>query len=91
MRIALKFFVPVAVLAVCGSASPVSAAPSRIDPDPRSLTLGELMDREQRIALPVPRKKPAPRVVRQPVVPQEAVTVIVPGGRLRAPPKPMAR
>ncbi|HRE20719.1 MAG TPA: hypothetical protein PKW21_06765 [Rhabdaerophilum sp.] len=64
----------------------VRAAGFTIDPDPASPTLGELVDRENSVAsaLRGPAEgRPRPVVVRVPATPREAVTVIVPGRRLR--------
>lgn len=62
------------------------AAGFSIDPDPASPTLGELVDREKLAADtlrgPSVTSRPA-NVTRVPVMPREAVTVIVPGRRLR--------
>lgn len=59
---------------------PVLAAGFAIDPDPRSPTLGEIVDREDRARLPIA----PPRQVRaQPVIPRGAVTVWAPGVRPR--------
>ena len=60
-----------------------------IDPDPTSLTLGEILDRVARANAPRPALKPvAPQqvtgeVVTMPAVPQGAVTVLAPRVRHR--------
>lgn len=73
----------VALLALCQA---VSAAGFSIDPDPASPTLGELVDREagpvRVLRGPVVERNPA-TITRVPAMPREAVTVIVPGRRLR--------
>lgn len=63
--------------------APALAAGFAIDPDPRSPSLGEILDAEKR-AKPPPRAELAPaRISTKPVVPQGAVTVVVPRARLR--------
>jgi hypothetical protein len=57
-----------------------------IDPDPNSPLLGDLLDRETRASHPAPvQAAPQPRVRATPVVPREAVTVLVPGRKLKHP------
>lgn len=75
------------VLAVCAATCGVARASGfAIDPDPASPTLGELVERESGAARalrgPV-AARPQPIVTRVPHAPREAVTVIVPGRRLR--------
>lgn len=66
---------------------PAAARGFAIDPDPRSPLLGDLLDREAKTtAQPAPESAPRVRVRANPVVPGEAVTVIVPGRRLKHPP-----
>jgi hypothetical protein len=65
---------------------PARAAGFSIDPDPNSLTLGEILDREAKANAPRPALKPVvvqvpADVVAMPAVPQGAVTVL--GPRLR--------
>lgn len=59
---------------------PALAASFAIDPDPRSPTLGEIVDREERARLPAPPIRP---VRTQPYVPPGAATVWAPGVRMR--------
>lgn len=63
-----------------------SAAGAKIDPDPASPLLGELLAREAagREAAPAKPEPESRRGVRAaPQVPRGATTVLVPGGRLR--------
>ncbi len=75
------------LIAVSGAGVPVvQAAGSRIDPVPGSPLLSELVEREAAALRPLPQPAPrteAPPARSQPHVPRGAVTVIVPGGRLR--------
>lgn len=59
---------------------PAFAAGFAIDPDPRSPTLGEILDREEQARLPVAPVRP---VRTQPYVPPGAATVWAPGVRMR--------
>ena len=63
-----------------------TASGSAIDPDPTSPTLGELVDREKGTSAALRRpvvERSRVIVTRAPVPPRGAVTVIVPGRRLR--------
>lgn len=59
---------------------PAFAAGFAIDPDPRSPTLGEILDSEERARLPAAPVRP---VRTQPYVPPGAATVWAPGVRAR--------
>lgn len=63
--------------------SPALAAGFAIDPDPRSPTLGEMVDREDRARRPVV-VPPVRNVRTEPVVPRDAVTVWAPGVKPRS-------
>ncbi|MCZ8184610.1 MAG: hypothetical protein O9322_16685 [Beijerinckiaceae bacterium] len=59
---------------------PAFSAGFAIDPDPRSPTLGEILDSEERARLPTAPVRP---VRTQPYVPPGATTVWAPGVRSR--------
>lgn len=96
----LSFRVSAAFAIGLAAMSPAAAANYAIDPDPRSPTLGEMLDRERAARMPVPRAVPSviPPVVpsavpvervvsSEPRIPAGAVTVLAPGVRRRVAPK----
>ncbi len=71
------------LMVVSSAVSPALGAGFAIDPDPRSPTLGEMVDREESARRPL--VAPPVRNVRTvPVIPRDAVTVWAPGVKPRS-------
>lgn len=79
---AARGIMPLLMVALFALCRPSLAAPSQIDPEPSSPTLGEILDLERKAANKTPERPNAPAIEAKPNIPSGATTVLTPGARL---------